>query len=83
MGDMADDAYDMALMQEGDRQSEIQDWLNWPDEVLLENIKEQGFYKSEFTTLVRNIVTKGAPFSEKQRFCIAAYLTDFCGQEPL
>lgn len=81
MGDMADDAYDMALTQEGDRQSEIQDWLNWPDEVLIENIKEQGYYKSEFTNLVRNIVNRGGELSEKQRFCLAAYLTDFCGQD--
>ena len=79
MGEMADYFSDQIDEQFIERQNEISANLGYDDSELVERLEHIGFYESKFTELVKSISNQqksGAKLSEKQRWCLAAYLAD-------
>ncbi len=46
------------------------------DDELKQLILENGYYKSEYTMLVKNIIDYDKPLSKKQKWCLAKYYID-------
>lgn len=57
------------------REQQVIELLDLTDQDLMQKIIHYGFYKSEFTELIQNICNSTQKLSNKQRKCLAIYLT--------
>lgn len=80
MGDMADHHYDSFEEAMAERTANIERTLaRNTDGELISLVKRSGFYKSEYTELVRAITKTEAKLTPKQRYALAAYIEDHTG----
>lgn len=74
MGDIADWHLECIEEEIADEQREVRGWFDAGDQAVRDEIECRGFYKSEYTKLVKSIMSNPPPYSKKQRWALALYL---------